>query len=111
MLVGSVAGQRYWSSMLSLDARITSGCWTPDDSQVYLGTASAQLVVMDVHGAMVSQVTKASFSHIKRLFDGELDIGPALLVVHVVAGRALFQQCCVYVAYFSISTSTLKSTN
>lgn len=56
MLVGSVAGQRYWSSMLSLDARITSGCWTPDDNQVYLGTASAQLVVMDVHGAMVSQV-------------------------------------------------------
>lgn len=56
-MVGSVAGQRYWSSMLSLDARITSGCWTPDDSQVYLGTASAQLVVMDVHGAMVSQVT------------------------------------------------------
>ncbi|XP_046963632.1 tubby-related protein 4 [Vanessa cardui] len=56
VLVGSVAGQRYWSSMLSLDARITCGCWTPDDSQVYLGTASAQLVVMDVHGAMVSQV-------------------------------------------------------
>lgn len=56
MLVGSVAGQRYWSSMLSLDARITCGCWTPDDNQVYLGTASAQLVVMDVHGAMVSQV-------------------------------------------------------
>ncbi|KOB73953.1 putative Tubby [Operophtera brumata] len=41
--------------MLSLDARITCGCWTPDDNQVYLGTASAQLVVMDVHGAMVSQ--------------------------------------------------------
>ncbi|XP_041971017.1 tubby-related protein 4 isoform X2 [Aricia agestis] len=56
VLVGSVAGQRYWSSMLTLDARITCGCWTPDDSQVYLGTASAQLVVMDVHGAMVSQV-------------------------------------------------------
>ncbi|XP_013138738.1 PREDICTED: tubby-related protein 4 [Papilio polytes] len=56
VLVGSVAGQRYWSSMLSLDARITCGCWTPDDGQVYLGTASAQLVVMDVHGAMVSQV-------------------------------------------------------
>ncbi|CAG9136050.1 unnamed protein product [Plutella xylostella] len=56
VLVGSVAGQRYWSSMLSLDARITCGCWTPDDAQVYLGTASAQLVVMDVHGAMVSQV-------------------------------------------------------
>lgn len=56
VLVGSVAGQRYWSSMLSLDARITCGCWTPDDNQVYLGTASAQLVIMDVHGAMVSQV-------------------------------------------------------
>ncbi|XP_047983978.1 tubby-related protein 4 [Leguminivora glycinivorella] len=61
VLVGSVAGQRYWSSMLSLDARITCGCWTPDDGQVYLGTASAQLVVMDVHGAMVSQVQLVTY--------------------------------------------------
>lgn len=69
VLVGSVAGQRYWSSMLSLDARITCGCWTPDDNQVYLGTASAQLVVMDVHGAMVSQVILNSLPILLQDFD------------------------------------------
>ncbi|CAG9773004.1 unnamed protein product [Ceutorhynchus assimilis] len=56
VLVGSVAGQRYWSSMLNLDATITCGIWTPDDQQVYFGTTSGQIIVMDVHGAMVSQV-------------------------------------------------------
>ncbi|XP_030760471.1 tubby-related protein 4 [Sitophilus oryzae] len=56
VLVGSVAGQRYWSSMLNLDATISCGIWTPDDQQVYFGTTSGQIIVMDVHGAMVSQV-------------------------------------------------------
>nr|XP_022905081.1 tubby-related protein 4-like [Onthophagus taurus] len=56
VLVGSVAGQRYWSSMLSLQSTITCGIWTPDDQQVYFGTTSGQIIVMDVHGAMVSQV-------------------------------------------------------
>ncbi|XP_044761146.1 tubby-related protein 4 isoform X3 [Coccinella septempunctata] len=56
VLVGSVAGQRYWSSMLNLEATITCGIWTPDDQQVYFGTTSGQIIVMDVHGAMVSQV-------------------------------------------------------
>ncbi|KAE8746469.1 hypothetical protein FOCC_FOCC006834 [Frankliniella occidentalis] len=57
VLVGSVAGQRYWSSMLNLPCTITCGVWTPDDQQVYFGTSSGQLIVMDVNGAMVSQVT------------------------------------------------------
>ncbi|XP_067010279.2 tubby-related protein 4 [Anabrus simplex] len=56
VLVGSVAGQRYWSSMLNLDSTITCGIWTPDDQQVYFGTTAGQIIVMDVHGAMVSQV-------------------------------------------------------
>uniref|UniRef100_A0AAR5Q8D1 SOCS box domain-containing protein n=2 Tax=Dendroctonus ponderosae TaxID=77166 RepID=A0AAR5Q8D1_DENPD len=56
VLVGSVAGQRYWSSMLSVDSTITCGIWTPDDQQVYFGTNAGQIVVMDVHGAMVSEV-------------------------------------------------------
>jgi hypothetical protein len=34
VLVGSVAGQRYWSSMLPLESTITCGIWTPDDQQV-----------------------------------------------------------------------------
>ncbi|XP_059611899.1 tubby-related protein 4 [Phlebotomus argentipes] len=56
VLVGSVAGQRYWSSMLNLNATITCGIWTPDDQQVYFATTQGQVIVMDVHGAMVSQV-------------------------------------------------------
>ncbi|XP_053682463.1 tubby-related protein 4 isoform X2 [Sabethes cyaneus] len=60
VLVGSVAGQRYWSSMLNLDATITCGIWTPDDQQVYFGTTQGQIIVMDVHGAMVSQVQLCS---------------------------------------------------
>ncbi|XP_063706728.1 tubby-related protein 4 isoform X2 [Culicoides brevitarsis] len=60
VLVGSVAGQRYWSSMLNLDATITCGIWTPDDDQVYFGTTQGQIIVMDVHGAMVSQIQLCS---------------------------------------------------
>ncbi|XP_012254118.2 tubby-related protein 4 isoform X1 [Athalia rosae] len=60
VLVGSVAGQRYWSSMLNDQATITCGIWTPDDQQVYFGTTAGQLIVMDVHGAMVSEVQLAA---------------------------------------------------
>lgn len=42
--------------MLNLDATITCGIWTPDDQQVYFGTTHGQIIVMDVHGAMVSQI-------------------------------------------------------
>ncbi len=34
VLVGSVAGQRYWSTILSQESTITAGSWTPDDQQV-----------------------------------------------------------------------------
>jgi hypothetical protein len=34
VLVGSVAGQRYWSTVLSQESTITTGTWTPDDQQV-----------------------------------------------------------------------------
>lgn len=34
VLVGSVSGQRYWSSMLNLDHSINCGIWTPDDQNV-----------------------------------------------------------------------------
>ena len=57
VLVGSVAGQRYWSTVLGQDVAITTGTWTPDDTQVYLGTASGSIVVLDVHnGAVVAQI-------------------------------------------------------
>jgi phenylalanyl-tRNA synthetase beta subunit len=35
VLVGSVAGQRYWSTMLNLEnATITCGIWAPNDLKV-----------------------------------------------------------------------------
>lgn len=46
VLVGSVAGQRYWSSMLNLESTITCGIWTPDDQQVYFGTTQGQIIVV-----------------------------------------------------------------
>jgi len=43
VLVGSVAGQRYWSTLLPADVNnITSGVWTPDDQHVYLGTSQVK---------------------------------------------------------------------
>lgn len=45
--------------MLNLDSTITCGIWTPDDLQVYFGTSQGGLVIMDVHGAMVAQVSLA----------------------------------------------------
>ncbi|XP_070568218.1 tubby-related protein 4-like [Ptychodera flava] len=59
VLVGSVAGQRYWSSMLNLESKLLCGAWTPDDKQVLFGTSDGQIIVMDVHGAMVTQCTLA----------------------------------------------------
>lgn len=83
VLVGSVAGQRYWSTVLNQESIITTGTWTPDDQQVffyyfflnlfrkvilkclakitwqqvYLGTSSGSIVVLDVHnGAVVAQI-------------------------------------------------------
>lgn len=57
VLVGSVSGQRYWSSMLHLDSLITCGIWTPDDQQVLLGTSSGQILVIDVSGHIECEVT------------------------------------------------------
>ncbi|KAH9505615.1 Tubby- protein 4 [Bulinus truncatus] len=58
ILVGSVAGQRYWSSMLNLDnTSITCGVWSPDDQQVMFGTLDGQIIVMSSTGAVVTQVT------------------------------------------------------
>ncbi|XP_035312013.1 tubby-related protein 4 isoform X3 [Cricetulus griseus] len=36
VLVGSVSGQRHWSSEINLESQITCGIWTPDDQQVML---------------------------------------------------------------------------
>ena len=57
VLVGSVAGQRFWSTMLPADTTVTCGAWTPDDTQVYVATAQGGLIVMDLHGNIVNKVT------------------------------------------------------
>jgi len=67
VLVGSVAGQRYWSTMLPADSTIATGAWTPDDQQVYIATAEGGLIVMDVHGNIVSKVTLTMDSPITEL--------------------------------------------
>ncbi|XP_054718355.1 tubby-related protein 4-like [Uloborus diversus] len=56
VLVGSVSGQRYWSSMLNLEDSISCGIWSPDDQHVMFGTSKGHIVVIDVHGAIVAQV-------------------------------------------------------
>lgn len=56
VLVGSVAGQRFWSTMLPKDSTIATGAWTPDDQQVYVATAQGGIIVMDVHGNIISKV-------------------------------------------------------
>ena len=49
VLVGSVAGQRYWSSMLNLEGcLVTCGIWTPDDQKV-----NGQLLIRSVISAML----------------------------------------------------------
>lgn len=45
VLVGSVSGQRYWSSMLNLnDCSITCGVWTPNDQKVLFGTSNGHIL-------------------------------------------------------------------
>ncbi|UYV71480.1 TULP4 [Cordylochernes scorpioides] len=57
VLVGSAGGQRYWSSMLDVDATITCGIWSPTDQEVLFGTSNGQIVVIDVNGFRVAEVT------------------------------------------------------
>ncbi|KAK1874704.1 Tubby-related protein 4 [Dissostichus eleginoides] len=56
VLVGSVSGQRHWSSEINLESQISCGIWTPDDQQVLFGTADGQVIVMDCHGRMLAHV-------------------------------------------------------
>ncbi|XP_030850649.1 tubby-related protein 4 isoform X3 [Strongylocentrotus purpuratus] len=67
VLVGSVTGQRYWSSLLDLDAKLLCGAWAPDDKQVLLGTSKGEIVVMDIHGALVTQCNLATERPLKAL--------------------------------------------
>uniref|UniRef100_A0A1A8JDN3 Tubby-related protein 4 n=1 Tax=Nothobranchius kuhntae TaxID=321403 RepID=A0A1A8JDN3_NOTKU len=56
VLVGSVSGQRHWSSEINLESQISCGIWTPDDQQVLFGTADGQVIVMDCHGRMLAHI-------------------------------------------------------
>uniref|UniRef100_S4RMY9 IFT121/TULP4 N-terminal domain-containing protein n=1 Tax=Petromyzon marinus TaxID=7757 RepID=S4RMY9_PETMA len=67
VLVGSVSGQRHWSSEISLDdSHILCGVWTPDDQQVLFGTSDGQ-VIMDCHGRMLAQVVLHEFDSVQAL--------------------------------------------
>ncbi|XP_050533417.1 tubby-related protein 4 isoform X1 [Daktulosphaira vitifoliae] len=67
VLVGSVTGHRYWSSMLNPEGTVTCGAWSPDDQQVYFGTSKGQMKVLDIHGTPVSQVNLADDSGISSM--------------------------------------------
>ncbi|CAN8017526.1 unnamed protein product, partial [Ixodes persulcatus] len=50
VLVGSVAGQRYWSSTLNLDrAAILCGIWAPDDHQRHLNAEPVPTLLQVQH--------------------------------------------------------------
>ena len=55
--VVSVAGHRYWSTLLPSYYSIRCGSYTHDDQQVYVGTAQGGIIVMDVHGNIVNKVS------------------------------------------------------
>ncbi|XP_015788924.1 tubby-related protein 4 [Tetranychus urticae] len=58
VLIGSVAGQRYWSSMLNLEScSTTCGIWTPDDQQVIFGTSNGSILVIDINGTIIAQLS------------------------------------------------------
>ena len=56
-MVGSVAGQRYWSTLLPPEVNnVSSATWTPDDQFVYLGTSQGGLLIMDIQGNTVASM-------------------------------------------------------
>lgn len=51
VLVGSVTGQRYWSTVVNApQGKISAVTWMPDVSHVILGTTTGSLILMDHHG-------------------------------------------------------------
>lgn len=58
VLVGSVAGQRYWSSMLNDKATITCGIWTPDDQQVNYSLIITKITFISHVNYIVNELKK-----------------------------------------------------
>lgn len=48
VLVGSVSGQRHWSSEINLESQITCGIWTPDDQQVNPSCRVLYILLIDL---------------------------------------------------------------
>lgn len=88
VLVGSVTGHRYWSSMLHPEGTVTCGAWSPDDQEVhfinfhlmyvnytyftfylkvYFGTSRGQMKVLDIHGTLIFQITLSDNSGISSM--------------------------------------------
>ncbi|ESN95213.1 hypothetical protein HELRODRAFT_86986, partial [Helobdella robusta] len=57
VLVGSVGGQRYWSTVLNLEGcSVSCGIWTPDDQKVMFGTTAGKVIVMSATGTIIAEV-------------------------------------------------------
>lgn len=63
VLVGSVSGQRHWSSEINLESQITCGIWTPDDQQVHAVPlcVSLSLFLLDLHNFSAEVLILQSF--------------------------------------------------
>ncbi|KAF7495761.1 Tubby-related protein 4 [Sarcoptes scabiei] len=68
VLVGSVTGQRYWSSMLNLsECSITCGVWTLNNQYVLFGTSNGHILVISVHGVFITQISLQENVEINRM--------------------------------------------
>ena len=56
ILIGSVAGQRYWSSLLNLESnQMTTGIWSSDDRHVVIGVSNGSFLVLNLNGAILAE--------------------------------------------------------
>ena len=67
VLVGSVSGQRYWSSMLNLDScTISCGIWSPDDQNVIFGTSSGHILGLSLFLIFDEKQIRFKFKNLRK---------------------------------------------
>ncbi|KAB0360922.1 hypothetical protein FD754_005078 [Muntiacus muntjak] len=78
VLVGSVSGQRHWSSEINLESQITCGIWTPDDQQVTPlahGPAAYPIPVQNIKPLLTVSFTSGDIS----LMNSYDDLSPTII--------------------------------
>ena len=56
ILIGSVAGQRYYSSIINLESnQMTTGIWSADDRQVIIGVSNGSFLVLNLSGTILAE--------------------------------------------------------